>query len=244
MPNEAQSQSTECCADDRVVDTAPDPFLLLAILAFGLWLYSRRNLISGIAKVTSGNRLIVGKHKIRIYAIYGLFPGQPWKDRSGVVFNGGGISKTALTQKIDGKKVKCWHLPKEKSSWGAKICRVYLDGEDVGEWMVRNGHAVADLRPMRREVYFRAEKRARKERIGIHQGEFDHPFIWYRRRIRELERITEIINQRDLDKLKDDGDGWDETFDILLKAGRMLFDGGAGSIFDGIEAAECFLDFL
>ncbi|MGI9452460.1 MAG: thermonuclease family protein [Geminicoccaceae bacterium] len=200
-----------------------------------LWFYRRRNLISGIAKVTSGNRLIVGNQKIRIYAMYGLYPSQPWYDQTGVEFNGGSISKTALTQKIDGRKVKCWHLPKEGSVFGGKVCRVYLDGEDVGEWMVRNGYAVADLSPVRRKIYIRIEKRAKKEKLALHQGTFDHPLIWLRNRFRNSDRVKEILSTKERYDLDDDDFDWIEFSKVAMRVGQAMTDGGGSTAVEVLE---------
>lgn len=236
MSNEDQLQSTECCPVDLPSDPITEAFPIFVILIAIAWFYSRRNLISGVAEVKSGNIIVVGKETIRIYAMYGLFLGQPWRDRNGVIFDGGSKSKTALAHKIDGKKVKCWYQPKGGSTRGAKICRVYLDGEDVGEWMVRNGYAVADINPKRRNVYLRAEKRARKERLGIHQGTFLHPWRWLLIvNQRKNERIRNILNQIDLKKFDDDNIDLDDVFDVGMRVLRFLFDGGTTEMLEGAE---------
>lgn len=157
MADDGRFQTIQCCADGRPIGDASDPWPLIVILLAALWFYSRRNLISGTAKVVSGSIITVGSEKIRLYAMYGLMLGQSWLDRNGVKFDGGERSKAALASKIDGKRVKCWIEPKGGVARGAKICRGYLDGDDVGEWMVRQGYAVADSDPTRRKPYLRAE---------------------------------------------------------------------------------------
>lgn len=236
MPNAAQSQSTQCCPDDRPGHDPIDPFPLAAILLVALWFYSRRNLITGVAKVTSGNRFTVGKHKIRIHAMYGLFPGQPWYDRNGVEFDGGCISKTALAQKIDGKKVKCWHQPNTPLIFGAKLCRVYLDGEDVGKWMVRNGYALADIEPVRRKIYLHDQERAEKKKLGIHQGTFLHPWIWYMIvKQRKNKKIREILSQLEIQKFDDDDIGLEDAFSVGMRVMRFFGDGGLTEILESAE---------
>lgn len=239
MPNEAYSQDTQCCPQDRPAHGPIDPFPLVAVLLIALWFCSRRNLITGVAKVTSGNRLMVGKHKIRIYAMYGLFPDQPWIDQNGVQFDGGSKSKAALVHKIDGKKVKCWYQPNGGSVPDAKICRVYVDGEDVGKWMVRNGYALADIDPVRRKVYLRDEERARKKRQGIHQGTFLHPWIWYMIvRQRNNKKIRDILSQIEIKKFDDDDISLEDAFGIGMRMLRFFSDGGFTEVFEGAEALE------
>lgn len=224
MSNNDHLQSVECCSTELAPGPLTEALPLFAVLLAVAWFYSRRNLISGVAKVTSGNRLMVGKHKIRIYAMFGLYPGQPWYDRNGVEFNGGEKSKAALVHKIDGKKVKCWQVPNTPTIYGAKLCRVYLDGEDVAKWMVRNGYALADRFPSRRKLYIRAEKRAKKEDLGIHQGVFDHPRVWYLNKFRNSERVKEILDEIERRDLEDDDLDW---YEIAKWGNRVFGDGGA-----------------
>ena len=242
MPNEIQAQTNDCCSNDRPVGDTPDPTLLLALALAVLWFYSRRNLISGTAKVISGNSFLVGKQRIRIYAMYSLYPGQQWYDESSVEFNGGTISRTALAQKIDGKKVRCWHLPKTPIFYNAKICRVYLDGEDVGKWMVRNGYAASDLFPSRRKIYAREEKRAKKERLGIQRGVFDHPLIWYRNRFRDSARVKDLVEQNKIESYVGDDEGLDgyELGKWTLRAADVATGGGMELVSELGEWVEDF----
>ena len=56
---------------------------------------------------------------------------------------------------------------------------------DIGEWMLRQGHAVSYLDHTSR--YLEAEKKAREEQRGIWAGEFEVPRDWRERRRAERE---------------------------------------------------------
>ncbi len=241
MPDRNQSLSTECCAADPPTDPLTEAFPLFVILIAIAWFYSRRNLIKGVATAISGNRLIVNDKKIRFYAMFGLYPDQPWFDGDGNQFDGGMKSKAALAEKVDGCLVKCRQVPGTEAIYGSKLCRVYLDGEDVGEWMVRHGHAVAvpSFFPKQQKLYVKAEKRAKKEKRNLHQGKFDHPFIWYLNGFRNSERLRESLNAIERRQLEDDDLDW---LELAKWGGRLLEAAGDGGVGLAPEIAEWLSD--
>ena len=171
--------------------------ITLGLLAAGGFVYWRQsNWIVGTATATSGHTIKVGKKGVRVrlhalYALqvgYGKRPPQPWYDAAGVEHDGGQFCKDALASQVNGKKVKC-RIRQQNAGWGRVGATVYVDCEDVGYWMVRNGYALAD--PIKKDrhwptlrTYRKAEKRAKKEKLGIHQGRFEHPRDWIRDYIR------------------------------------------------------------
>ena len=132
MPREAPIKALHCCIEAKAFGQTPDPLPILVIILIALWFFSRRNRIAGVAKVVSGNTIIVSGQTIRLYAMYGLFDGQPWIDSKGISFNGGERSKAALAR-------------------GAQVAKVYHDDEDVAHWMVSEGHCLLYTSPSPRD---------------------------------------------------------------------------------------------
>ncbi len=241
MPDQNQSLSTECCPATPPTDPLAEAFPLFVILLAIAWFYSRRNLIKGVATVISGNRLIVNGKKIRLYAMFGLYPNQPWYDSDGNQFDGGMKSKAALTERVDGREVKCWLVPGTEAIYGSKLCRVYFDGDDVGEWMVRQGHAVAvpSFFPKQHKLYVKAERRAKKEKLGLHRGKFDHPYIWYLNGFRNSEELKASLDMIERHQLEDDELDW---LDLAKWGGRLVEAAGDGGISLAPEVIEWLSD--
>ena len=59
------------------------------------------------------------------------------------------------------------------------------DPIDIGEWMLRRGHAVSYLGATK--LYLEAESAAKREQRGIWAGEFELPEVWREKRRRERE---------------------------------------------------------
>jgi len=246
MQRDVPFQALQCCVEARSIGEAPDPLPILVIILVALWFYSRRHRIAGVAKVVSGNTIIVSGQTIRLYAMYGLFDGQPWIDRHGISFNGGERSKAALAHRIDGKPVVCWIQPRGGSARGAKVCKVYHDDKDVARWMVGEGHALADIEPLRRKVYRRFEERAHRKRLNLHQGEFLHPWRWYLIvNQRKNEKLRKLLKETDIKQLDNDGLELEEAFKLGVRFWRLFVDGGLSEMVKGVElAGELITDVL
>lgn len=61
------------------------------------------------------------------------------------------------------------------------VARCQADGEDVGAWLVRHGHAVRYAR-YAGAAYIREESDARREGVGLWAGDFTEPETWRRER--------------------------------------------------------------
>ena len=69
------------------------------------------------------------------------------------------------------------------------------DSIDIGEWMLRRGHAVSYLGSTK--PYLEAESAAKRERRGIWGGEFELPEVWREKRRREREAKAEKKRRRE-----------------------------------------------
>ena len=131
--------------------------------------------IAGPARVIDGDTLEINGERIRLHGIDAPEMRQScWRD--GKVWRCGGDAANALAGMIASRAVACRKL--DRDSYGRMVSKCRVAGEDLGEWMVLNGWAVA-------YVYFsyeysRAEQRAKSARRGIWASEFEMPWEWRR----------------------------------------------------------------
>ena len=117
--------------------------------------------IKGWARVTDGDGIKVRGYTVRLAGLDAPEWNQPAKHRFGFWFNHGKRVKRALKRKVGGKRVQV--AVEGYDRYGRVLGTVSRRGQDVGEWLVRSGHAIAcyDRR------YKAAESEARSERRGM-----------------------------------------------------------------------------
>ena len=96
--------------------------------------------------------------------------GAPWRC--------GKDAAAALAWKVGQRLVTCEQ--EDKSKPGHVIAKCSVGGEDLGEWMVLNGWAVALY--LYSYEYSRAETLARANQRGIWASEFEAPWAWRKER--------------------------------------------------------------
>ena len=117
--------------------------------------------ISGKAYVTDGDGLRVSGHEVRLAGLDAPEYDQRAMHRDGYWFNQGKRIKSALIAEVGGRHVHVAVVKFDKYDRAVGI--VTCDGRDVGEWLVRNGHAIAAYG----NRYEAVEGQARKERRGM-----------------------------------------------------------------------------
>ena len=132
--------------------------------------------IKGWAKVTDGDGIKVKGYTVRLAGLDAPEWNQPAQHRFGFWFNHGKRVKRALSRELAGR---CVQVKVEgHDRYGRVLGTVSCRGMDVGEWLVRSGHAIAcfDSR------YRAAEREARSERRGMwgYDQAYD-PRAWRRR---------------------------------------------------------------
>lgn len=134
----------------------------LASLAF--WWAGRPRTISGRASVGDGDGILVSGQRVRFVGLDVPRWGQVARGRDGYWFNHGRHVKKALERLIEGKSV---HVKVEDyDAYGRAVGIVTCNGEDVGEWLVREGHATVASGARYKHV----EQEAR----GTRRGMWDH----------------------------------------------------------------------
>ena len=119
--------------------------------------------------VTDGDGLRVRGYTIRISGLDAAEHDQAAKHRDGYWFNHGKRVKSALIREIGGKQVRVAVEGSDK--FGRLLGTVTCNGRDVGEWLVREGHAIAAYS----DRYWHVEREARQAKRGMwdHAHNFD-----------------------------------------------------------------------
>ncbi len=132
--------------------------------------------VAGPARVIDGDTLEVQGERIRLHGIDAPetrqlchLDGKPWQC--------GKDAANALADKIARRPVTCEDLGRDR--YKRIIARCTVAGEDLAQWMVAQGWAVAYY--LFSYEYSRAEHRAESARRGIWAGEFVKPWEWRKR---------------------------------------------------------------
>ncbi len=129
--------------------------------------------ITGTARVIDGDTIEVQGQKIRLHGIDApegrqlcFDDGEPWLC--------GTDATNALRHKIGDRPVTCEELDRDR--YERIVAKCMLNGEDIGEWMVLRGWAVAYI--YYSYEYTRAEATAKAKERGIWASEFEMPWDW------------------------------------------------------------------
>ena len=139
------------------------------------------NSVTGKPIITDGDTVrfdgVAGYNKVRV-RLQGIDAPETEQQckRGGVKYPCGTDSHQALLDFVGGKPVTC--VAEGVDRYKRMIGRCSVDGFDMGEYMVKNGHAVAYRRYD--DTYIPAEDSARANRIGLWSGQFILPEKWRR----------------------------------------------------------------
>ncbi len=138
----------------------------------------------GEAAAKSGHTLEINGKKVRIFGIVALYQGQKVFIPGIESDSGFEFCREALEGLVKGKTVTCW-----VTEWNGALGRIegrcIVDGKDIGQRMVKDGYAFADLDYS--SEYLDNEKEAEKKKRGFHRSNPtpDHPKEWQRRKERK-----------------------------------------------------------
>ncbi len=158
--------------------------VIAAIIAIGGALHDRLNRpsaptatggeIAGRARVVDGDSLEVSGHRIRLFGIDAPEGRQDCRDAQGRTYACGQEARAALSAAIGNAAVSCTPVGE---SYDRDVAICTTGGRDLGEAMVRSGHAL-ELRQHSRGRYSDAERDARAARRGLWEGSFERPSQW------------------------------------------------------------------
>ncbi len=144
---------------------------------FCLCLYSfnsfSENTIVGKPKIIDGDTIHIGKNKIRLHGIDAPEINQTCTIDN-KIWNCGIESKIALKNFILEKKVHCKIIDIDKYKRFVGTC--FLENQNINQYMVHNGWAIA-YRYYSLD-FVKAENLAKKNKMGIWQGQFQEPYIF------------------------------------------------------------------
>ena len=133
--------------------------------------------ISGPVRVVDGDTIDIAGQRIRLQGLDAPEQGQTCfaQDQE---WNCGQRATSALIGLIGSQRVDC--RAEGRDRYGRTIGFCWVGDTDIGQWLVRGGHAVAYWRYSWR--YGIDEIRARLAGAGVWQGDFQRPEDWRRAR--------------------------------------------------------------
>lgn len=129
----------------------------------------------GPPRVIDGDTLVVANERIRLFGLDAPESKQSCQDSKGQPYDCGVVAAEALRKKIGSGSLQCQVKAKDLYSRNVSSCSLPGTG-DIGDWLVKNGHAVA-YRQYSKE-YTQDEEEAKNAHRGIWQGKFEIPAEW------------------------------------------------------------------
>jgi endonuclease YncB( thermonuclease family) len=134
--------------------------------------------IIGRASVIDGDTIEIRGQRIRLHGIDAPEKGQPCFDASGRPWRCGPAAANALDDLIGVSPVACHEHDVDR--YGRTVAACAVRGEDIGEWLVRSGNAMAYRRYS--GDYVPAEQEAKNAKRGIWAGTAQPPWEWRKER--------------------------------------------------------------
>jgi endonuclease YncB( thermonuclease family) len=148
--------------------------LLLTIALLLLPALAQAADVTGIAKVREGDTVQIGNSRIRLGAIDAPSVDQLCLNNAGERWTCGIAARDELIKHADNKPWTC-HVTRTDRR-GRLVAHCEVDGEDIQQWMVKNGWALSYVRFS--HDYDADEKAAREAKAGMWQGAFIAPWDW------------------------------------------------------------------
>jgi len=131
--------------------------------------------VTGRAHVIDGDSLEIAGVRTRLHGIDAPERDQDCRDADGRTYSCGRAAMRALAAAIGGRSVTC--TPVQVDQYNRDVATCAVDDLDLGEAMVRGGHAL-DYARHSRGRYAEAEREARAARRGLWAGTFETPATW------------------------------------------------------------------
>jgi endonuclease YncB( thermonuclease family) len=134
--------------------------------------------IVGRASVIDGDTIEIHGQRIRLHGVDAPEKGQPCFRGDGSVWRCGQQSALALSDFLGSSPVSCKQVDMDR--YGRIVADCYVRGEDIQEWLVGAGWAMAYRRYS--SAYVGAEQSAKNAKLGIWSGTLQPPWEWRRQR--------------------------------------------------------------
>jgi len=146
----------------------------LALLVLCLPTWANAADITGVPKIRDGDQVAFGNQRVRLAGIDAPSNDQLCLNASGERWTCGAAAHEAL-EKFAGDKEWICHVQRT-DRFGRSVAKCEISGEDVSQWMVKNGWALAYVSFS--QAYTADEKAARDARARIWAGAFIAPWDW------------------------------------------------------------------
>ncbi len=131
----------------------------------------------GIPRIVDGDTLIIDSARIRLQGIDAPETDQVCLNSEGNRWACGIDARDHLASYISGRSISC--SADSTDIYRRLLGTCTLKGEDLNEWMVREGWALAYVKYS--SVYVNAERKAQANQRGLWQGAFIAPWDWRHR---------------------------------------------------------------
>jgi endonuclease YncB( thermonuclease family) len=149
---------------------------VLALWAWGTVPQALADPLIGRASVIDGDTLDDQGVRVRLHGIDAPEASQLCTRTSGEYWRCGAAAANALADRIGQATVNCLGQGRDRYRRTIAVCT--LRGEDLGQWLVASGWAIAEQRYS--QAYVAEEAQAQRFRRGIWAGDFDPPRDWRR----------------------------------------------------------------
>jgi endonuclease YncB( thermonuclease family) len=133
--------------------------------------------VRGVAQIVDGDSLQVGTTRIQLSGIDAPEPDQICLDSKAEIWTCGMSARDELVRHVGHAVWVCEGTAKDR--FGRLLAKCEVNGEDIQEWMVRSGWAMALTRYS--SAYQTDEAEAREAKAGMWAGAFVAPWDWRNR---------------------------------------------------------------
>jgi endonuclease YncB( thermonuclease family) len=130
--------------------------------------------VTGVPKIRDGDQLTIGSTRIRLAGIDAPALDQLCLNATAERWTCGAAAHDALVARAGDKSWTC-HVQRI-DRFGRSVAKCEVDGEDIQQWMVKSGWALAYIHYS--HAYEAEEKTAREAKAGLWQGAFFAPWDW------------------------------------------------------------------
>lgn len=135
---------------------------------------------TGRASVVDGDTIEIRGERIRLWGVDAPEASQTC-ERGGAAYRCGSSAANALDRWLSGRLVTC--IEQDRDRYDRIVARCSVSGEDVGSWLVSQGHALRYTR-YSGMAYAKEEASAQAADRGLWAGDFQAPWDWRRERRR------------------------------------------------------------
>ena len=130
--------------------------------------------IAGQASVVDGDTLDIHGQRIRLAGIDAPEHDQLCDDTTGKHYQCGSVAANRLADFIDHRPIIC--PPMYKDQYRRDVASCTVAGQDIGEWLVKNGLAIRWPKYDRAGTYIEAQTSAQATKAGLWAGAFLEPW--------------------------------------------------------------------